>query len=285
MSLDDLIGLHMGTSGGSTQRAMGISASASKPSLLKERLLEMWAWGRISATTVQALAEAAQLDGLQHPDIVGLANLGTRGDHGQNVRRDLLQKTFPDIVSPKPMQLEIEVLSKTNVRVPHNQSMLSPLAVLQKVYDLSPELVPAVFGRDIEAFWQNIRDDDPRMLAHHALRNRDAGWQRKAIPVVLHGDGATFTTRGEHSIVTIDWRGLLAQRFQGWVFPCWSIIKGCATAEALSALWKRTVFLFNQAYHGVHPDVNENGDEWAEGSYEHAMRGRALCNGEYFWYS
>ena len=50
-------------------------------SVLAERLVELWSWGLISAVLLQWLADAAVCDGLQHDDLVKLANLGSKGMH------------------------------------------------------------------------------------------------------------------------------------------------------------------------------------------------------------
>eukprot|EP00971_Amphidinium_carterae_P236935 4702524-Amphidinium_carterae.1 len=60
-----------------------------KPSRLAKLLLEQWAWGNMSAVTVQALAEAADDDGCPHTDVKRLAAIGSRGVQSGNCSRDL----------------------------------------------------------------------------------------------------------------------------------------------------------------------------------------------------
>ena len=150
------------------------------------------------------------------------------------------------------MCMEVPLLDKNDVVVPQRQLLLSPLDVLQSIYDMSPALVPHVFGKGVEECWEGVREDDPRWVAHGALRERP-DWKKRALPIVLHGDAATFTTRGEHSMFVLDWRGLLAERFEGWVIPIWAMVKACSTKEASDACWKRTVHLFNAALDGGAP--------------------------------
>ena len=56
---------------------------------LARYLLEEYAFGGISASQLQQIALMAEMDNLTHPQVVKLANLGTRGRHPGNVDRDL----------------------------------------------------------------------------------------------------------------------------------------------------------------------------------------------------
>ena len=68
---------------------------ASAPSRLAGKLVDLWAWGSISPPVLQQIAAAALTDGLDHPTIVRMANLGTGGLHTKNIRRDLLRMLLP----------------------------------------------------------------------------------------------------------------------------------------------------------------------------------------------
>ena len=116
-----------------------------------------------------------------------------------------------------------------------------------------------------------------------ACRSQEHGRElaEEAIPIVIHGDGATFTKRGEHSMFTVSWRGVLTPRFEGR-FPLWALPKGCDTPEATRALWSRIVHLFNAGYRGFHPEMDENDDHWDAGTSQATYAGKPLCNGEYF---
>ena len=54
-----------------------------------ERVLELWAWGFISAVSVHSIMEAAIQDGLDHPQAQALAAIGSHGRWTQNCQRDL----------------------------------------------------------------------------------------------------------------------------------------------------------------------------------------------------
>ena len=232
---------------------------------------------------VQSLAEGAELDGLQHPEVHSLVVLGAHGKHKQNVRRDLVRQHFKNIYSPQAMSLTCPLLTKDQTRRDQEQLMLSPLCVMQSIYDCCPALMPQIFG-DIESFWRNVRADDPKWHAHPNLREVER-YQQRAVPIVLHGDGATFTTRGEHSMFSVSWRGLLSPRFKGWVFPIWSQVKAASTPEADIICWRRLSHLLNSAYSGYHPAVDEHGREWAEGTRQRKWAGQALCGSSFSQFS
>ena len=100
ISLDDAIAAHFSEHGGYSQRLAAPSNAPGTrvaPSNLRKRLLQLWAWGRISACEVQTLAHAAQLDGLLHEEVDSLAKLGAHGAHPGNARRDLIRSSVSHI--------------------------------------------------------------------------------------------------------------------------------------------------------------------------------------------
>eukprot|EP00969_Alexandrium_andersonii_P202550 8949380-Alexandrium_andersonii.AAC.1 len=80
-SWDDVIERSLPAMGGWRQRLQGaqLGGETELPaqSLLCERLLLMTGWGLISASTAQWLAAGAASDGLQQPDLLKLASLGS----------------------------------------------------------------------------------------------------------------------------------------------------------------------------------------------------------------
>ena len=221
-TLDDSIAAHFAHHGGLSQRLEAASSAPGTrvaPSNLRKRLLELWAWGRLPACEVQALAHAAQLDGLHHPEVESLAKIGAHGAHPGNARGDLIRSNVSNIVSPKPVIVEIPLKNKDGLVENRRQLMLSPLDVLETVWGLSQSLFKEVFAKDLRAYWDGVREDDPRWHSHSTLRDKPS-WKTRALPIVIHGGGATFTSRGEHSMCTIDWRALLSPRFKGWISQC-----------------------------------------------------------------
>ena len=110
--------------------------------------------GKISAYCVQLLAEAAEIDGLNHPEIHELAALGCNGLYSGNFRRDLIRVHVRQTLAPKPMVLQVPLKNKDGIAVVHEQKFLSPLDVMQSAYDTSPALVPKIFQGELETCWR-----------------------------------------------------------------------------------------------------------------------------------
>ena len=58
---------------------------------LANRMLDLWGKGKLSAATMQAMAEAAIRDGLRHKEVEEIASLGSNGAYTSNIHRDLLR--------------------------------------------------------------------------------------------------------------------------------------------------------------------------------------------------
>ena len=76
------------------------AATAASASKLADLLLEWTAWGLISFPVLKKAADAANSDGLRHPDILRLASLGGANWPG-NMRRDLLMQQRKQLM-PEP---------------------------------------------------------------------------------------------------------------------------------------------------------------------------------------
>ena len=57
---------------------------------LGTKVLSAWAWGSMPASEVQRIAHAAARDGLDHPEILELAELGSYGTFAGNVHQQLM---------------------------------------------------------------------------------------------------------------------------------------------------------------------------------------------------
>lgn len=177
--------------GGHRQRiALAEEAESRGDSKLSRVLMERWAWGDMSAPTIQTVAQAALEDGAHHRDLRVLASLGSNGRLPGNAHRDLERKLAPNGLT--------EAVSKMMV------TMRKPPAGLVRVEHpvLWPhEIFAAIFRHYPAAFQTRIIGGDPgvigrfwdQMEAHpayagHPLRARGDHKQR-CIPLALHGDG------------------------------------------------------------------------------------------------
>ena len=82
------------------RRAQAEAAASALPTAMPDNgskgqlamaLLNMWAWGDLSATKLQQLAACSKADGFQRTALLKLATLSNEGRDPQNCQRDLLQ--------------------------------------------------------------------------------------------------------------------------------------------------------------------------------------------------
>ena len=117
-----------------------------------------------------------------------------------------------------------------------------------------------------------VRPDDPKLRGHPMLLRR--GWQRRAIPIVVHGDGGRFTNNNKNSLMVVSWRPLLNPRFGIGTFLLWCLaktVRASGTKHGIDShheLWLLTVFLVNALYTGRYPETDHKGDLWPTGSEE-----------------
>ena len=171
---------------------------------LAHSLLQMWAWGSLSAKTLQKLAADAVRDGCPDSSLHKLAKLGSAGTCAGNCHRDLLEflrraglPAPPRAVKqPVPLRLRTAVTA-TSVDLPY-----MPLhRVFAHMYTHWPtEWTESVKGQagELEAWWRELdKARDPRWQAwRDALMEKSAAtgigmreMLAQTIPLALHADG------------------------------------------------------------------------------------------------
>ena len=76
----------------------------------------------------------------------------------------------------------------------------------------------------------------------------DRNWRNRAIPVVLHGDGARFTSNNANSLMVASWKPLLNELFYFGTFLLWALPKFVCASRAKHGidsheeLWEETVY-------------------------------------------
>lgn len=179
-------------------------------SALASLLLELWSWGKLSSPQVQALAVAGVQDGLVAHDIVQLSQLGTGGLYPANMRRELVQKFFSQVRLPEPAMVCIPTVPhKVNPHGPEcvqwmDHPLLEPARVLESlVSDYRGHLASLLSDGWPRSYWDAVYlNEDPRVLDHPLLDREN--WKDRALPVMLHGDGAEFTKTHE-SLTSVSW--------------------------------------------------------------------------------
>ena len=161
-------------------------------SQLAHMLLEMWAWGEISAYRLQQMAEAGVHDGIGHPDMRKLASLGTNGKHSGNCHRDLTRYLDKIVHMPEPVPMTIPLkMDDDNVNI-----VDIPLLPLHRLFAHMAQHWPLEFEARVtgppsalQDFWNTVKPQDPKFVAWQGALQQRPEYKTKCIPLALHGDG------------------------------------------------------------------------------------------------
>ena len=173
-------------------------------------LLEQWAWGGLAAQNVQIIAQAAVVDGAQHPHVHLLALLGSNGVHPGHCRRDLLQRCFREGELPHITLVDAPMLDANWEVVQSPVGVLLPSEVLCWMWARKRERFMDMLGAGLREFWSQVRPDDPKLVGH-PMCGRE-GWQDYAIPLVLHCNSVQYGSRNQQkSIMVLSFSPLFAR--------------------------------------------------------------------------
>lgn len=288
--MDAAIAAVLGDRGGAHQRLQfqHLGESSSGRSHFAERIMLLWSWGVISANNVQWLAEGCVLDDTCSARTKELSRIGTSGQYSGNCRRDLLTIVLPRGAMCKPLQLRAPVLDANSTRILlSQQSIVNPIQVVEMIYKSFHAQFRELFGVDrLSDFWGAVPADDPKLVGHPMLGFEN--WQQRAIPIVLHGDGAKFTVDHRNSLMVTSWRPLLCKNFEFGTFYLWSLPKLIAAkgrhhgVDTHRELWKHCVHLFNGLFFGLHPLTDPDGNSW-QGGIEVERAGSRVAAGDFFF--
>ncbi len=68
-----------------------------------------------------------------------------------------------------------------------------PNELVEYVYKKHPYF-QTLLGNGLRAFWDQVNPADPRLFGNPMTREH--GWKDKFIPLAMHGDGVSFTQKG-----------------------------------------------------------------------------------------
>ena len=133
-----------------------------------------------------------------------------------------------------------------------------------------------------------VRPDDPKLVGHPMLEKEN--WKSRAVPLMLHGDGVSFTTGGQ-SLLAISFSFLLSSA--GWselsIFlitavckaaRCYSKVHG-EGVDTVHTLWAYIVHGFNALFAGRHPTHDPWGHDWPPGP-QADNAGKPIADGLFF---
>ena len=141
--------------GGYKQKAAWSKASSShetQESELVNFLIQEWSWGNLSTPVIQRIASAAVKDGLTHPDLQKIANLGTSGLYPNHMSQELMNKLKPSKINGALSVLDVEYQARhimQHVLLPHEM-----FATLYKHHrDVFTEQILGGSVTNIKTFW------------------------------------------------------------------------------------------------------------------------------------
>ena len=259
---------------------------------LCECLIELWALVLASAPAVQKIAEAAEkelhLAGAQpHRDLSSLASIGHRGEYPGNTRRDLLTRHPISTYLPSPLKIRVPVAESTGDVRHASIPIILPHELFHNLWKNYNSHFIDSLASGLQEFWDSVSPEDPRLQRHPMLVEKE-GWRRRAVPIVVHGDGVRFTQYG-NNLVSVQLSFLLSSGW-GWEqiylaasFPksarCFQSVHG---ADTWAMIWKHLAHSFLAGYTGIFPAVDPDGSAWPEGSQQSALAGQEIAGGEFF---
>ena len=232
---------------------------------LVRNLLLKWSWGVISATCLQEIAHDAVLSGLEDDNIILLSGVGASGTNNKQ-HRDLLRLYCQDMVVPPPLKFEIPALdpkgNSSNAIMTETKFFLPSQWLTSLATESLQFEFEALVGSTatLEAFWAKQELIDPKWNGHPLFKKKN--YRQKALPVLLHGDGASYQSRD--SLMTVSFTGLLKEGRTldtNLVLAAWP--KSTCSKDiggTWDTIWSWIVWDFNQLFHNKYSDTNPWGD-------------------------
>lgn len=249
-------------------------------SALANVLLRLWACGRISACSLQQIAEAALADGCQHPELGVFASLGSWGTHIGNCARDLkLQLNKTQQISSM-MSVPTKAKNTKNGLVQTvNAAIMLPHKLFADLFRNYETHFHEVFGTGlVSEFWRKVDMTDVRVALHTGLPIEHAQLQW-CIPGWVHGDAVEYHDRD--SLMTWSWGSMLAIEISSLVssflFTAWP--KLATSSGTWSTLMQVLVWSLLALAQGNWPTTQWDGTAWPPGSEDARRAGVPLAGG------
>ena len=256
-------------------------------SALVTRLLLQYTSGQISAVSVQKLAHAAVVDGITHQEVWSVAAIGNWGEYPGNCNRDLRKLIGCDDSLPEPCTIRvpcIDTKASPQIVMYDDVSLMLPHTWLASVADL-PEAESLLGLSKTQEFWDNVSDQDPRLLANggHPVLT-EPNYKTVFVPFWVHGDGVEYSEDDSLLVYTFG-SVLTTTNSMLAMFYLASYVKSVtATSKkhgicTWELIWTVLVWSFMAAWEGKHPSVDWEGNAFPIGSKFAAMAGQTLCHG------
>ena len=255
------------------------------------KLVSSWAWGEISAGSVQEFAKSmVETFGDSASDVSSLSRLGAHGHSEQNCNRDL-QQLFRGIDwIPEPVEVDCAVLRKGTAGRSSTRAPLSIFLPHDWFSSLAQAdgMLDAVFGTEseIREFWSRVKADDPR-LQDNPLKSQKK-WRELVYPFVLHGDAGPHQKHDSMDVLSFksaltDLSVNTSVLLLGAIpTACTSSTKTCKTldvpflGDTKDELGKWWAWSWNAVFEGRHPERDPFGKPFPAGSRREGLAGSLL---------
>ena len=264
-------------------------AEEQAPSKLSSLLIEQWAWGALSAPKVQAIAEAACADGLDHPHVAQLSKLGSLGSHPGNCHRDLLSIAGNHSLINAVLSVPMRVKYKKWVTKEEDLDLLLPHKLFSCMFESLPKAFEAcILGgseSNIGKFWKAMKDN-PKLLSRPDLRGRPD--LHHVVPISIHGDGVSYmqvARAGGKSLEVLSWSSLLCKGpTKVTNFLLFLLVKSVAKDYGLGQTWPKAwkvlCWSLQALASGVWPETDWQGKPFEDtSSLDYTKRGTPLAGG------
>ena len=246
----------------------------------------------MTPTKANAIARAANVDGLAQPDLVRLSELGSGGRHKEHMWRDLkvhmkepkLQKALAVLRVP---------LKGNGARLEAGEiGMLYPHMVFSLLYEKYPEKFKKyILGGDaanVTKFWDEMTDH-PSFAGHPMLTHAFFDYKTKAVPIIIYGDGTLVTgiSKGwSKSVDSLIWSSALATKGNTWLhnfiicflYALNMYVDGDGKHLTEDDIWRELVWSLYWLHEGVHPDRGSDNIKYTAGE-AYAKKGQPLAGG------
>ena len=166
-------------------------------------LKQMFAWGSMPASTVQAICQASVEDGLEHEEVIGMSNIGVSGMHQNHCRRDLLRIVIDGSVAvPDPHWFDIPFQDRKGKTDTMKHPIFLPHELLHAIATKYPDHFASLQCVSTSEFWRKLDRTDPKYLCHPI--REEPHKEQKGLPLVIHGDGAVLHDEtSQHSVAPV----------------------------------------------------------------------------------
>lgn len=262
------------------------------PSALVTHLVELWSWGLISPQTLQQIVSKARDDMLAYAggtldfsEVEHLASIGADGQASQNCLRDLERRLSKPNLAGARYSFDCVMRSPLSRLVlnTHQQDVILPHEIFHILYkDHRADFFKKFVGPEgvLEGFWQ-AQEGSP-LLHEHPLLSRP-NWQKKTIPLAVHGDATPVSGLGKSWGKQLDVYSFFSLLAHGstrdLMILMYTGFQHLMTKNSMRTVWQILAWSFEALANGRFPQVDPFGVPYPEGSIGRDRANLPLADG------